>query len=91
MGLEAQKMPKALASTLVATTVLISSFNHPVQAYDTSDYASETVQEVLSSLKTSSGNEEASFKTFESIAGIITEGKGVGGMVNYSKWTRSYI
>ena len=76
------------ASTfVVATTVwMAASFPLlPVSAYDTSDYASETVQEVLQSLKTSSGNEDATFKTFENIAGIITEGKGVGGMVNYSK------
>jgi hypothetical protein len=79
-------IPQVVASTLVATTVWLGSSSfHPVYAYDTSDYASETVQEVLQSLKTSSGNEDATFKTFENIAGIITEGKGVGGMVNYSK------
>jgi len=78
----------AASTFVVATTVWMmasTTFHSPVYAYDTSDYASETVQEVLQSLKTSSGNEEATFKTFENIAGIITEGKGVGGMVNYSK------
>ena len=77
----------SVSTFVVATTVwMAASFPLlPVSAYDTSDYASDTVQEVLQSLKTSSGDEDATFKTFENIAGIITEGKGVGGMVNYSK------
>ena len=56
------------------------------QAYVPSDYASDTVQTVVSDLKQASGNEQATFKVYETIAGIITEGKGVGGMVNYSEY-----
>lgn len=73
-----------LVSTILASTVMISTLQ-PVQAYVPTDYASETVQQTLQALKDASGNTEATFKVYENIAGIITEGKGVGGMVNYSK------
>ena len=67
----------------IATTALqpISAAN----AYVPSDYASDTVQTVIGELKQAAGNEQATFKAYENIAGIITEGKGVGGMVNYSE------
>jgi hypothetical protein len=55
-------------------------------AYVPSDYASDTVQAAVQELTTASGNVDATFKAYENIAGIITEGKGVGGMVNYSKY-----
>ena len=53
-------------------------------AYDPNDYASETVTAAVQSLKDSTGDTKATFSTFESIAEIITEGKGVGGSINYS-------
>jgi hypothetical protein len=78
------------ASTILATSVLIgaaASWNPaPVQAYVPSDYASETVQEAVTALKAASGDADATFKVYETINGVITEGKGVGGMVNYSEF-----
>lgn len=65
----------------IATTAL-----NPANAYVPSDYASDTVQTVISELKQASGNVDATFKVYETIAGIITEGIGVGGMVNYSEY-----
>lgn len=50
-----------------------------------SDYASETVVNAIKSLKETSGDEVASFKSLENIGDIITEGKGVGGSVSYCK------
>lgn len=87
--LNVQKSSNALASTMLATSVLMgaASWNpSPAQAYVPSDYASDTVQEAVQSLKDSSGNAESTFKVYENIADIITEGKGVGGMVNYSEF-----
>lgn len=72
----------AASIVIAATNPLLSPTSH---AYDTSDYATETVQQVVKSLKESSGNVEETFKLYESIADIITEGKGVGGMINYRK------
>mmetsp|Transcript_106061 Transcript_106061/g.306775 ORF Transcript_106061/g.306775 Transcript_106061/m.306775 type:complete len:244 (-) Transcript_106061:129-860(-) len=91
-SLNAQKIPKAVASSMLATSLMISSLQ-PVQAYDASDYASETVKEAVQSLKDASGNVDATFKVYENIAGIITEGKGVGGMVNYKgvQLERGYV
>lgn len=82
-----------LASNLLATSIAIAAATATgfspttVQAYDPSDYASDTVQETVQALKKSTGDIEATFKTYESIASIVTEGKGVGGMINYRKWS----
>lgn len=94
--LNVQKSSNALASTMLATSVLMgaASWNpSPAQAYVPSDYASDTVQEAVQSLKDSSGNAESTFKVYENIADIITEGKGVGGMVNYKgiQLERGYV
>ncbi len=78
------KVSTPMASAMLATSIMIATI-HPAQAYVPTDYASETVQETVQALKDSSGNIEETFKVYESIAGIITEGKGVGGMVNYSE------
>ena len=88
--LDAQKQPhqNIVASAILATAVTVAASNPvPAQAYVPSDYASETVQEAVQSLKNAAGNVEETFKAYENIAGIITEGKGVGGMVNYSEYS----
>lgn len=80
------KALSTILATSIATAVLSASMiinPVPVGAYVDSDYASDTVQEVVKRLKDSSGNIEETFKTYESIAEIITEGAGVGGMINY--------
>mmetsp|Transcript_36875 Transcript_36875/g.77854 ORF Transcript_36875/g.77854 Transcript_36875/m.77854 type:complete len:280 (-) Transcript_36875:274-1113(-) len=69
----------ATATPLLATTVDAS----PAFAYEESDYASETVTTVVSRLKSSAGDVDASFGTLEDVAKIITEGKGVGGTLTY--------
>lgn len=75
-----------LAASLAAVIASGVAFNPmPAHAYVPSDYASDTVQNVIGELKQASGNVDATFKAYENIAGIITEGKGVGGMVNYSE------
>lgn len=53
-------------------------------AYDSSDYASETVTTAVQGLKSSSGDLDKSFSVFEDIAAIIAEGRGVGGSVSYT-------
>jgi hypothetical protein len=83
-----------ITSSLVAASVMAAATQPlPVNAYSTSDYASEVVQEVVQQLKDASGNVEGTFKAYENIAEIITEGKGVGGMVNYKgiQLERGYI
>ena len=83
-----QSIENALASSLLAASVAVTVASSPVlpaQAYSSSDYASETVKGVIAKMKESRGNLEGTFQTYETVAEIITEGKGVGGMVNYSK------
>ena len=70
----------ALALSTATTTL-------PANAYIPSDYASETVQTAIKDLKAASGNAKSTFDVYEGIAAIITEGKGVGGQINYSKYS----
>lgn len=57
----------------------------PALAYVPTDYASETVQTAIQTLKEASNNNnvDATVKAYENIAEIIIEGKGVGGQINY--------
>ena len=83
-----------LASGIVAASLMVAASQPlPAQAYSTSDYASDAIQEVVKQLNDASGNVDDTFKAFESVAAIITEGKGVGGMVNYQgiQLERGYI
>eukprot|EP00537_Pseudo-nitzschia_pungens_P011300 CAMPEP_0172382588 /NCGR_PEP_ID=MMETSP1061-20121228/544_1 /TAXON_ID=37318 /ORGANISM="Pseudo-nitzschia pungens, Strain cf. pungens" /LENGTH=309 /DNA_ID=CAMNT_0013110525 /DNA_START=180 /DNA_END=1109 /DNA_ORIENTATION=- len=81
----------ALAS--VGLAVAIAGASLPANAYIPSDYASETVQNAIQDLKAASGNVDETFKVYENIAGIITEGKGVGGQINYQgiQLERGYV
>lgn len=84
-----------LASLALVTALSLSPLNvaAPAHAYAESDYASDTVQNVVKSLKDTAGNEEQTFQVYENIAEIIAEGKGVGGSVDYKGVTldRGYI
>ena len=73
--------------------MLLGSNSHSAMAYDSSDYASATVKEAIQQLQSSAGNAEETFKAFENINEIITEGKGVGGSINYKgiQLDRGYI
>ena len=71
---------------IVASIALISTLiTAPSLAFDPSDYASETVTQAIVELRNSQGKTADTFKAFEDVAAIITEGKGVGGAINYSK------
>ena len=80
-----QSAPVALAVSL-AVAISTASTTLPANAYIPSDYASETVTAAIKDLKAASGNAKATFDVYEGIAAIITEGKGVGGQINYSKY-----
>lgn len=67
-----------------AITVSSSTTNVPI-AHADYDNAEDTVETVLQNLKDSTGDSSKTFKVFESISEIITEGKGVGGSLSYSK------
>jgi hypothetical protein len=89
--MEMENMKRGIASLLVASTICLSTLNinSPAAiAYD--DYSdmndADTVEKVVKSLKDASGDAAASFKAFESINEIITEGKGVGGMISSCKF-----
>jgi hypothetical protein len=94
--------PQSNFGTLLATATLCSmlTWNSPLltsspaaHAYDASDYASETVQAALKSIQDASGKAEETVKAFENVAAIITEGKGVGGEINYKgvQLDRGYV
>jgi len=72
-------------SLAVALTLspLLSVDGGAAHAYEESDYASETVTEVVGQLKSNAGDVDKTFGTLEEVAKIITEGKGVGGTLTY--------
>lgn len=61
------------------TTTAISSNN---VSFDNSE---DTVDNVIRNLKDATGDASKTFKVFENINDIITEGTGVGGSLSYSK------
>jgi hypothetical protein len=87
LQLKAQRrFQNAVTSAIVASTLALAPLaTPPAVAYEDSDYASETVTAVVDSLRNAGSNAEETFKVYENIAAIITEGKGVGGSINYRK------
>lgn len=88
----------AVASVALITALTFSPLPSSLSssnAYEalTSDFASDAVEDVVKSLKESNGNQDKVFQTYENIADIITEGKGIGGVVNYKGVTleRGYV
>ena len=73
----------ALCTSLLFATSITASPAQPASAYVPTDYASETVQTALKTLRDAAGNVDATVKAYENIAEIIIEGKGVGGQINY--------
>jgi hypothetical protein len=67
----------------LALAGMLSATGCPAMAYSPNDYASDVVLTAVQSLKDSSGNIDQTFKSYENIGSIITEGKGVGGIINY--------
>jgi len=85
---------QAAATTLAASlAVAVASTTLPANAYLPSDYASDTVQTAIKDLKAASGKADETFKVYEGIAAIITEGRGVGGQINYKgvELNRGYV
>jgi len=82
-----------VAAASLGLAMSIGGSTLPANAYIPSDYASETVQTAIQDLKAASGKVDETFKVYESIAGIITEGKGVGGQINYKgvQLDRGYV
>jgi hypothetical protein len=72
-----------IASTLALSPLVPS----PAIAFEDSDYASETVTSAVDALRNAGSDAATTFKVFEDIAAIITEGKGVGGSINYRKFS----
>lgn len=80
------RLSAATAASLLALAVSAApllSAPPPALAYEQSDYASETVTNVVAELKRTAGDVDATFGTLEELNKIITEGKGVGGTVEF--------
>ncbi|KAL7452459.1 hypothetical protein ACHAWC_004180 [Mediolabrus comicus] len=94
---------KPLVSTLAALSIFTTLLSSPINnnnnnynvanAYEESDYASETVTTVVQRLKDTTGNTQETFNVLEDIAKIITEGRGVGGTLTYDgvKLNEGYV
>mmetsp|Transcript_596 Transcript_596/g.962 ORF Transcript_596/g.962 Transcript_596/m.962 type:complete len:267 (+) Transcript_596:130-930(+) len=82
----------SIFATLSTTPLLLPNTNN-ANAYEESDYASETVTTVVQRLKSSTGSIDDTFLALEDVAKIITEGKGVGGQLTYDgvKLNEGYV
>ena len=95
------KKKPMLLSTLTAlsifatttTTPLLPNNNNIANAYEESDYASETVTTAVQTLQSSTGSIDSTFTALEDVAKIITEGRGVGGQLSYNgvKLNEGYV
>jgi hypothetical protein len=74
----------ALCGSLLLTTVTAPlQLPSAAMAFDPSDYASATVQDAVQLVETAAKDSNALVRAYENIAEIITEGKGVGGEINF--------
>jgi hypothetical protein len=90
--------PALLATVMLSSLLLLGEATQPANAAaDASssllDTNSPAVEAAISALQQSRGNAADTFKAFESINEIITEGKGVGGSINYKgiQLERGYV
>jgi hypothetical protein len=91
-----EPMAKFAATASICVSVLLfttTSTPSIASAYIDKDYASDTVINTVQLLKDSSGNADATFKAYETLADIITEGTGIGGAVNFKgvQLERGYV
>jgi hypothetical protein len=82
----------SLGSMILCSALSVTSTIYPtaVNAYD--DFISEPVQIAIKAVQDANTN-DALVKAFENIAEIITEGKGVGGSINFQgvQLDRGYV
>jgi hypothetical protein len=87
----------AATALLLASLLLLGDATQPHVANAAADSIldanSPAVEAAISALRQSRGNAAETFKAFESINDIITEGKGVGGSINYKgvQLERGYV
>jgi hypothetical protein len=76
---------KVVASIALCGSLLLTTASLPAVAFDPSDYASATVQDAVQLVETAAVGQDvnALVRAYENIAEIITEGKGVGGEINF--------
>ena len=77
------------AIVLSTSTATVANANAELLDLDASSSLStgeDTVELVLQNLKDATGDTTKSFKVFETVNEIITEGKGVGGSLSYRKF-----
>ena len=76
----------AITTATVTATVANANDFIDLDASSSLPTGEDTVKLVLQDLKDSTGDASKSFKVFETVNDIITEGKGVGGSLNYRKF-----
>lgn len=77
---------KSLGIVLLLSCCIVFNsplFSEPVFAFE--DYASDTVTAAVKNLNDAVGDKDKSFLALKNVAEIITDGKGVGGSLSYSK------
>ncbi len=68
---------------------VVGASSPPPSSFSSSDYASETVDNVVGRLGDMGGNVAGTYGILEDISRIISEGKGVGGTLTYGAFRPS--
>ena len=90
-GLASASLGLALLLSPIVLTTMTTGPGPAWAAYDGSaDYASETVTDVVTRLRSDAGDIGRTFGILEDISKIITEGKGVGGTLTYGEFWLSH-
>jgi len=94
-----KSLKNALASTLLVTSLMMNTISFNGNAANAETVATsfdndvDAVEQVIVQLKSAGNNPEKIFGAYENIAEIISEGKGIGGIVNYKgvQLERGYV
>jgi len=93
---EKNSLKNVMASTLLVTSLMMNTLSFSGNAANAAviiDSDVDAVEKVMQDLKSAGNNPEKIFSVYENIAEIISEGKGIGGIVNYKgvQLDRGYV
>ncbi len=85
-GIATIALTAAITAATATTSVATANELIDLDASSSLPTGEDTVELVLQNLKDATGDTGKSFKVFETVNEIITEGKGVGGSLSYRKF-----
>lgn len=93
-GFTKYAFPHSFVTSLLCALICFGTFTFSSsQAVASDEVYSDAVENAIRALRSAAGSSEKTFQAYENIAAIITEGKGVGGSINYKgvQLERGYV